>query len=84
MIIKQGCSLKNWFEGLSDEAYYPWESPKKSTKIGQPYICQRTKESFDPLIKGNLRVFQNHTKQARINVAFLNFSSLGLNKTSWS
>ena len=27
--IKQGYALKNWMEGLSDEAYYPWESPKK-------------------------------------------------------
>ena len=25
----QGYALKNWVEGLSDEAYYPWESPKK-------------------------------------------------------
>ena len=25
----QGYALKNWAEGLSDEAYYPWESPKK-------------------------------------------------------
>ena len=26
---KQGCALKNWVEGVSDEAFYPWESPKK-------------------------------------------------------
>ena len=26
---KQGHALKNWVEGLSDEAFYPWESPKK-------------------------------------------------------
>ena len=27
---KQGYALKNWVEeGLSNEAYYPWESPKK-------------------------------------------------------
>ena len=25
----QGYALKNWVEGLSDEAYYPWESPNK-------------------------------------------------------
>ena len=25
----QGYTFKNWVEGLSDEAYYPWESPKK-------------------------------------------------------
>ena len=29
MIIKQGHTLINWVEGVSDEAYYPWESPKK-------------------------------------------------------
>ena len=40
---KQGYAFKNWVEGLSDEAYYPWESPKKSTKIGQPYVCHQTK-----------------------------------------
>ena len=42
--IKQGYALKNWVEGLSDEAYYPWESSHiKMTKIHQYYICQRTK-----------------------------------------
>ena len=72
MDTKQGYALKNWVEGLSDEAYYPWKWPKKkkSTKIGQPYICQRIKESFDSSIKGNLWVFQNHTKQAKIKVVF--------------
>ena len=31
MYTKQGYVLKNWVEGLSDEAYYrPWESPKKN------------------------------------------------------
>ena len=34
----------------------------QKTKIGQPYIFQGTKESFDLSIKGNLQVFQNHTK----------------------
>ena len=29
MYIKQGCTLQNWVEGLSDESFYPWESPKK-------------------------------------------------------
>ena len=54
---------------------------QNSTKIGQPYICQRTKESVDSSIKGNLRVFQNHgRKQAKINVVFPRFPSLGLNE----
>ena len=48
MRIKQGYVLKNWVEGLSDETNYAWESSKINlTKIGQPYICQRAKESFD-------------------------------------
>ena len=63
-------------EGLSDEAYYHWESPKKSSKIGQPYICQQTKESFD----SSMKFFQNHRKQAKINVAFHRFLLLGLNE----
>ena len=29
VFIKQGYELKNWVEGLSDEAYYHRESPKK-------------------------------------------------------
>ena len=53
---------------------------KKSTKIGQPYICQRTKESFNSLIDGNLQVFQYHRKQAKINIVFHGFPLLGLNK----
>ena len=35
MINKQGHALKNWVEGLSDEAFYPWESPKE-IPIGTP------------------------------------------------
>ena len=70
---KQGYAFKNWVEGLSDEAYYPWESPKKSTKIGQPYICQRTKESFNSSIKGDLQVSQNHRNQAKNKVFFIAF-----------
>ena len=26
---KEGHLLKNWVDGLSDEAHYPWESPKE-------------------------------------------------------
>ena len=53
MYSKQGYALKNWVEGISDEAYFPLESPKKnSTRIGQPYIYQRTNESFDSSIEG--------------------------------
>ena len=30
-MIKQGYTLKNFVEELSDEAFYPWESPKKKS-----------------------------------------------------
>ena len=74
-------TLNNWVDSVSDKAYHPWESPKKnSTKMGQPYICQRTKESCNSSINGNLRVFQNHKKQAKINVVFHHFPPLGQNK----
>ena len=29
MEVKQGDGLNSWVKGISDEAYYPWESPKK-------------------------------------------------------
>ena len=81
-VTKQGQTLNKWVEGLFDEAYYPWSHQKnKSTKISQPYICQPTKESFNSSINGNLQVFQNHRKQAKINVVFHHFPLLGLNKT---
>ena len=73
MYTKQGYALKNWVEGLSDEAYNPWESQKKSTKIGQPYISQRTKECFDLSIKANSQVFQNHKKRAKLISFFIAF-----------
>ena len=44
-------------------------------------VCHRTKESFDSSIDCNLQVFQNHTKQAKINVVFHCFPSLGLNES---
>ena len=54
---------------------------KNSTTIGNPYICQQKEEIFNSLIKDNLRVFQNHRKEAKFNVVFHHFPSLGLNKT---
>ena len=53
----------------------PGSHQKKSTKISQPYICQRIKEKLDSSLRGNLRVFQNHRtrKQAKINVVFYHF-----------
>ena len=44
----------------------PGSHQKKSTKISQPYICQRIKEKLDSSLRGNLRVFQNHRNQAKI------------------
>ena len=80
MSIKQGYALKNWVEGISDEVYYPWESPKKMTKNVSPTFATEQEECFDLLIKANLRVFQNHRKQARINMVSDFFPLLGLNK----
>ena len=59
----------------------PGSHQKKSTKIGQSYICQQTKESFNSCTNGNLRVFQNHTKQAKNTFIFYHFPFLGLNET---
>ena len=53
----------------------PGSHQKESTKIGQPYICHRTKECFDLLIKAN---FPNNRKQAKIDI--VSHISLGLNK----
>ena len=57
-----------------------WSHQKNSTKIGQSYNCQRTKESFNSSIKGNLPVFKNHSKQAQNNVILNPFPSLGQNE----
>ena len=67
--------------GLS--GYTPKNHQKNSAKIGQPYNCHQTKQSFDSTIKANLWVFQNHRKQAKINVVSHCFPSLGLNKPPW-
>ena len=50
---------------------------RKSTKIGQPYICHHAKECFDLWKKANLRVFQYHRKQVRSKqtTMILNFSN---------
>ena len=56
----------------------PGSHRKNSTKIGQPYICHRTKECFDLSIKGNLGVFPNRRKQAKINIVSHFSPSLGL------
>ena len=43
--FKQGYALKNWVEELSDEAFYPWESPKKiRLKSVNPTITFATKQ----------------------------------------
>ena len=56
----------------------PESHQKKMTKIGQLYDCHQTEESFDSSINGKLRVFQNHMKQAKINILFHCFPLLGL------
>ena len=44
------------------------------------HICPQTKESFGLLINGNLLVFKNHRKQAKINIVFYFFQLLCLSK----
>ena len=43
----------------------PGSHQKNSTKIGQPYICQRTKESFNSSING-----KGHSKVAALSFEF--------------
>ena len=44
MTCKQGHALKSWVEGLSDEAFYPWESPKKiELKSVNPFFTEQKK-----------------------------------------
>ena len=52
----------------------------KWLKMRAPYICHQTKENFESSMNGNLQVFQNHRKQAKIDVIFHCFPSLGLNQ----
>ena len=54
-----------------------------STKIGQPDNCHQANKSFDSSIKANLQVYQNHRKQAKINIVFYHFPLLGLSKPPW-
>ena len=82
MNTKQGYASKNWVKGLSDEAFYPGPGShqKKFDLNGSALHLSLKKRKFDLLINGNLRVFQNHRKQAKINVVFHCFPSLGLNE----
>ena len=47
---KQGYALKNWVEGLSDEAFYPWESPKKIRlkSVNPTFVTEQKKVSIHP------------------------------------
>ena len=61
-------------EGLSDEANYPWESQKKvQLRLVNPIFATEEKKVLIHQLKGNLQVFQNHSKQAKINVVFIIF-----------
>ena len=48
MISKQGYALKNWAEELSDEAFYPWESPKKIRlkSVNPTFVTEEKKVSI--------------------------------------
>ena len=75
---KQGYASKNWAEGISDEAYYPWESQKKFDLNRSALHLPSNKHCFDLLIKANLPVFPNRRKQAKINIVSHFSPSLGL------
>ena len=49
----------------------PGSHQKNLLKLVNPTFATEQKESFDSSMKGNLRVFQNHRKQAKINVVFI-------------
>ena len=61
MPSKQGYALKNWVEGLSKKFELNWTTPTFAT------------EQNEVSIDGNLRIFQNHRKQAKINESKLSF-----------
>ena len=63
---KKLCTIK-WFE------IYGYFWILNSTKIGQSWIFQQTKESFDSSIIGNLQVFQNYTKKQKLMSYFIIF-----------
>ena len=46
--IEQDYMLKNWVEGLSDEAFYPWESPKKIQlkSVNPTFVTEQKKVSI--------------------------------------
>ena len=67
---KQGYALKNWVEGLSDY--------KKKIDLNRSTLhLPPNKRKFQFIKKSE---GQNHRKQAKINVAFHHFPSLGLNE----
>ena len=53
---------------------------KKLAKTGEPCNCHRAIKHFESSIKGNLRFFQNHRKQGKINIVFCHFLLLGINE----
>ena len=45
MEVKQGDGLNSWVKRISDEAYYPWESPKKiQLKTVNPTFVSKQKK----------------------------------------
>ena len=54
---EQVYTLKSWVEGLSDEAFYPRESPKKIRlkSVNPTFVTEQKKVSIH-------QVFQNHKK----------------------
>ena len=53
---KQGHTLNNWVEGLSDEAYYPWES-RKNIRLKSVRHLPAIKRKFQFIDKWKLASF---------------------------
>ena len=66
MCNKQGYALKNWVEGLSDEAYYPWDSPKKNglKSVNPTFDTEQKKVSIhrSKVTYESFKIIQNNQK----------------------
>ena len=78
---KQGYAFKNWVDGLSDEAYYPWESPKKIWLISvNPTIATKQKKVLIHQKKLISEFFKTIENKQRL-ISFLSFSII---RSKWT
>ena len=81
MSNKQGYALKELGGGIILRSLLPLGVTKtiRLKSVNPIFASEQKKVS----IKGNLRVFQSHRKQAKIIVVFHCFPLLGQNKLPW-